>query len=415
MRPDLLLPLLALPGTDTPPRLQAETTAGGIPHAGWLLDPAGQAVARLDGFRFDFVHLDRAGETARAAAAGPARELAPQAGLVPLDLTQPGGSPRVTTRGDWFLVAGWLFGHHGTAPDAALAFTSTAPRIRLVLHAHGWSGIARVTVDGAVFAEPDLYNQEAGIPRVVEIGNPEGRALHIVLAPTGRCNPASQGRQLLIEEVLEETGPPALPAWRKPAAVNRGGSFGDRAMALLRAVPASGVLLDIGGGRRQIDDPRYLNLEYTRFTEPDLFGDGLALPFRDGVIDAIYSSAVLEHVRDPHRFAAEVWRVLRPGGRILMNGAFMQPIHSEGQHFFNLTPYAMEMLFEHFEDRRCWWSGSLHDAVAWMLQVAQVPARADPAELAAFMASLKRFSATVPYDRLMYVAGDVWLEGRKPG
>jgi hypothetical protein len=57
----------------------------------------------------------------------------------------------------------------------------------------------------------------------------------------------------------------------------------------------------------------------------------------------------------------------------------------------------------------------LHDAVAWMLQVAQVPARADAAELAGFMASLKRFSDAVPYDRLMYVAGDVWLEGRKPG
>ncbi|MDB5372009.1 MAG: hypothetical protein JWP04_651 [Belnapia sp.] len=396
MRPDLLLPLLAVPGTDTSPRLQAEATAGGIPQSGWLLDAAGQAVARLDGFRFDFVHLDRTAETLRAATAGPAREVPPQPGLVPLDLTLPGGSPRITARGEWFLLAGWLFGHHGTTPDASLAFISTAPRIRLILHAHGWSGIARVTVDGMVFAEPDLYNQEAGVPRAVEIANPDRRALRIVLAPTGRCNPASQGRQLLIEQVLEETGLPAVPEWRKPAEVNRGGPFGDQAMALLRAVPEAGVLLDIGGGRRQIDDPRYLNLEYTPYTEPDLFGDGLALPFRDGVIDAIYSSAVLEHVQDPHRFAAEVWRVLRPGGRILMNGAFMQPIHSEGQHFFNLTPYAMEMLFERFEQRRCWWSGSLHDAVAWMLQVAQVPARADAAELAGFMASLSGSATPCP-------------------
>ncbi len=411
MRPDQLLPLLAIPGTDTPPHLRIEASSAGIPYAGWLLDDADQVVARLDGFRFDFVHFDRAAETVRAAEAGPARAMAPIPGWVPLDRR----SARVTTQGEWFWIQDWLLGHHGIVPDSELILTSTAPRIRLVLHAHGWSGIARITVDGAAFAEPDLYNQHAGIPYTIEIPNPECRPLRIALAPTGRRHPEAQGQQLLIEEILEEVGPPNLPACRKAGTVNRGGAFGKHALALLDSVPADGVLLDVGGGRRQLDDPRYLNLEYTPFTEPDLFGDGLALPFRDGVIDAVYSSAVLEHVRDPHRFAAEVWRVLRPGGRILVNAAFMQPIHSEGQHFFNHTPYAMEMLFERFEERRVWWSGSLHDAVAWMMQVAKVPGQADPAEYAAFMASLRRFSDMVSYDRLMYVAGDVWLEGRKPG
>lgn len=319
------------------------------------------------------------------------------------------------TSGEWFWIKDWLLGHHGNAAGSQLSFVSDAPRIRLVLHAHGWSGIARITVDGEPFAEPDLYNQHAGIPYPIEIANPERRPRRITLASTGQRHPEAQGQQLLIEDILEEVGPPVLPVWRKSSGVNRGGTFGDRALTLLEGVPASGVLLDIGGGRRQIEDQRYLNLEYTRFSEPDLFGDGLALPFRDGVIDAIYSSAVMEHVRDPHRFAAEIWRVLRPGGRILVNAAFMQPIHSEGQHFFNHTPYAMEMLFERFEGRRVWWGGSLHDAVAWMLQVAKVPGQADPAEYAAFMASLRRFSDTVTYDRLMYVAGDVWLEGRKSG
>ncbi|MBL6457316.1 methyltransferase domain-containing protein [Belnapia sp. T6] len=411
MRPDLLLPLLAIPGTDRPPRFQAESLVGEVPHSGWLLDEVGEAIARLDGFRFDFLHFDRVAETARAAEAGPPTPLAPHPALVAIDRR----SARIEARGGWFWIGDWLLGHHGDAAGAELSFTSAAPRIRLVLHAHGWSGIARVTVDGEVFAEPDLYHQHAGIPHLVEVPNPARRPLRIALAPTGRRHPESQGRQVLIEEILEEAGPPVLPDWRKPAAVNRGGAFGEKALALLAGVPEDGVLLDIGGGRRQIADPRYLNLEYTQFSEPDLFGDGLALPFRDGVIDAIHSSAVLEHVRDPHRFAAEVWRVLRPGGRILVNAAFMQPIHSEGQHFFNHTPYAMEMLFERFADRRVWWGGSLHDAVAWMMQVAKVPGRADPAEYEAFLASLRRFSDMVTYDRLMYVAGDVWLEGRKPG
>jgi hypothetical protein len=164
---------------------------------------------------------------------------------VPLDRR----SSRVETRGEWFWIRDWLFGHHGTVPGSELSFVSDAPRIRIVLHAHGWSGIARITADGDLVAEHDLYNQHAGVPYPVEIANPEGRPRRITLAPTGRHHPDAQGRQLLIEEILEEVGPPALPTWRKSSAVNRGGAFGERGLALLGSVPAGGVLLDIGGGR----------------------------------------------------------------------------------------------------------------------------------------------------------------------
>lgn len=41
---------------------------------------------------------------------------------------------------------------------------------------------------------------------------------------------------------------------------------------------------------------------------------GLALPFCDGAVDVSFSSNVLEHVRDPERFADEMVRVTRRGG-----------------------------------------------------------------------------------------------------
>jgi SAM-dependent methyltransferase len=39
-----------------------------------------------------------------------------------------------------------------------------------------------------------------------------------------------------------------------------------------------------------------------------------ALPFADGAFDLVYSVAALEHVPDPAGTAAEMWRVLAPGG-----------------------------------------------------------------------------------------------------
>ena len=47
-------------------------------------------------------------------------------------------------------------------------------------------------------------------------------------------------------------------------------------------------------------------------------GDALALPFRDGIFDAVTISFGLRNVADPDRALAELLRVTRPGGRLLV-------------------------------------------------------------------------------------------------
>lgn len=50
-----------------------------------------------------------------------------------------------------------------------------------------------------------------------------------------------------------------------------------------------------------------------------VLGSGTALPVRDAAVDVCYSSNVLEHVREPERMAAEMLRVTRPGGTVLLS------------------------------------------------------------------------------------------------
>jgi len=73
------------------------------------------------------------------------------------------------------------------------------------------------------------------------------------------------------------------------------------------AVDASEPMLAAARGRLQ----RFDNVEVRR-------GELEALPLADGVVDAATLMLVLHHLPDPREVIAEVARVLRPGGRLLI-------------------------------------------------------------------------------------------------
>ncbi|MBI5434596.1 MAG: class I SAM-dependent methyltransferase [Planctomycetes bacterium] len=50
--------------------------------------------------------------------------------------------------------------------------------------------------------------------------------------------------------------------------------------------------------------------------------DAKGLGFADGEFDCVYSNTILHHIPDPRPFLTEAWRVLRPGGVLLIRDLY---------------------------------------------------------------------------------------------
>jgi hypothetical protein len=51
-------------------------------------------------------------------------------------------------------------------------------------------------------------------------------------------------------------------------------------------------------------------------------------------------------VRHPFRAAAELVRVLKPGGQLICSVPFLQPLHGYPHHYYNMSPQGLRALFE---------------------------------------------------------------------
>lgn len=68
------------------------------------------------------------------------------------------------------------------------------------------------------------------------------------------------------------------------------------------------------------------------------------IPVADDHFDAILCIAVLEHVENPQEVMAEMYRVLKPGGHLVLEVPFLQPEHKVPTDFQRYTRDGLERL-----------------------------------------------------------------------
>lgn len=118
-----------------------------------------------------------------------------------------------------------------------------------------------------------------------------------------------------------------------------------------------GRVLDVGAGqapwRELLAHADYVGLDVESVgdfgmqrTAGIIYYDGLRMPFTDGSIDHVLCSEVMEHVPDGAAFVAEIARVLRPGGTLVLTIPWSARLHHLPHDYSRLTRYGLTALLQ---------------------------------------------------------------------
>lgn len=117
-----------------------------------------------------------------------------------------------------------------------------------------------------------------------------------------------------------------------------------------------GVLYDLGAGEAPYKDfflryaQRYVAVDWAiscHNTNVDIDADlNKILPIDSAVADTVVSISVMEHLCEPQVMLGEAFRILKPGGNIVVQVPWQWWIHEAPYDFFRYSPYGLKYLFE---------------------------------------------------------------------
>lgn len=117
----------------------------------------------------------------------------------------------------------------------------------------------------------------------------------------------------------------------------------------------SGRVLDVGCGskpyKKMILHTDYIGLEFDTpenrvSKQAEYFYDGVYFPLKDAEFDSILTTQVLEHVFTPEIFVAELNRVLKPEGKLLLTVPFVWDEHEQPYDFGRYSSFGLKALLE---------------------------------------------------------------------
>lgn len=116
-----------------------------------------------------------------------------------------------------------------------------------------------------------------------------------------------------------------------------------------------GEVIDIGCGSAKyksliLDFPavkNYTGLDFFRGEAADIVADlNKKLPIENNKYDSALCISVLEHLLEPQFALDEIYRILKPGGHLLLATPWIYPFHGEPHDYFRYSRFALKYMLE---------------------------------------------------------------------
>lgn len=115
----------------------------------------------------------------------------------------------------------------------------------------------------------------------------------------------------------------------------------------LAGLPDEALVVNVGCGVVRRFEPecsaRYLATDLRVLPNVDFASDASALPIADRSVDTVLSLELLEHVLRPHAVVAELGRILKPGGTVIVSVPSTVPRHDD-HDFWRFTAEGLNQL-----------------------------------------------------------------------
>lgn len=121
--------------------------------------------------------------------------------------------------------------------------------------------------------------------------------------------------------------------------------------AFLAGHASGGLTLEIGAEDSACARwfPNRVAINITPNEHAHALADAYRLPFGDGTFDVVLCAEVLEHMYSPALALAEIQRVLKTGGKLLLTTPFAYPIHYAPTDYYRFTRFGLLHLLSGWE------------------------------------------------------------------
>ena len=117
----------------------------------------------------------------------------------------------------------------------------------------------------------------------------------------------------------------------------------------------NGKMIDVGCGRKPYQSlfrvDQYIGLDIDdevnrQLGTADFLYDGKTFPFPSNEFDSVLCNQVLEHVFNPDEFLCEIFRIMKPGSKLLLTVPFVWDEHSQPFDYGRYTSFGLKHLLK---------------------------------------------------------------------